>query len=144
MPTHLDDHPRVLPGTMFKLACPALFASLADHLRRLGERDLADQLSEVFVPPQVLNGSPHMFSFLAYAVPRLNFEQRRTRVFADTRSVAMDLAQGHVRIDIDEFGMINWFYTTALPQMFDELVSHVPTPEHKRIWEVESQRLSTD
>jgi hypothetical protein len=107
---------------------PVLRESWADHwgeflaaVRHIGEVEAATQLESVMVPLQTMNGSEREFSFMAYPIPRLTREQREEMELRDSRSVSVKVLNGRIRIDLDDFGQINWFYVFDLPELYHKL-----------------------
>ena len=118
-------------GVMLRDACPQVVAKLADHFNNSGDQDLTRQLNEALVVSQVLNGTPEGFSFMAYPVPRLTFEQRQSMVLQETRAIDVPLPDVRIRIDLDDFGKINWFHVTNYPEMYASLGRFMPTEKVK-------------
>lgn len=112
-------------GVMLRDAYPQILEKLAEHIDELGQ-DIVQQLNDILVASQVLNGTPENFSFMAYPVPRLTFEQRQLMDMQGTTSINVDLQESHIRIDLDDFGKINWFYITNLPEMYAALQKYMP------------------
>jgi hypothetical protein len=106
---------------MLRDVCPRVFAELARELQRIGETKLVFQLANILVPSQKLAGVPEEFSFMAYPMPYLTLEQRQATGVHDTRSVSVDLGEARIRVDMDVFGQINWFYVSDLPGMYSDL-----------------------
>jgi hypothetical protein len=113
-------------GVMLTQACPQLVEGLLVNLRNAGEQGIVDQLERVFVVAQDINGDSQNFSFMAYPVPRLSTAQRQLMELQERRSAVVDIDNGQVRIDLDDFGQINWFYVTKLPSTYKSLKSFVP------------------
>lgn len=112
-------------GVMLRDAYPQILEKLAEHIDGQGQ-DIVQQLNDTLVASQVLNGTPENFSFMAYPVPRLTFEQRQLMDMQGTTSINVYLQESHIRIDLDDFGKINWFYITNLPEMYAALQKYMP------------------
>lgn len=112
-----DNELSATSGVMLRDAYPQILVELATHLES-SDQDIVQQLHNVLVVSQVINGDPANFSFMAYPVPRLTFEQRQLMNLQGARSVNVDLPESRIRIDLDDFGKINWFYITNLPEMY--------------------------
>lgn len=110
---------------MLRDAYPQILEKLAEHIDGQGQ-DIVQQLNDTLVASQVLNGTPENFSFMAYPVPRLTFEQRQLMDMQGTTSINVYLQESHIRIDLDDFGKINWFYITNLPEMYAALQKYMP------------------
>ena len=115
------------PAVMLKDACPSIFLGLTEQLSKLGADQLTRQLNNVSIALQALDGTPESFSFMAYPVPGLTLEERQSMDLKDTESVEMNLGPAQIRIDLDDFGQINWFYVTNLPGMYSEIRKFMPT-----------------
>lgn len=98
--------------------CADEVAGLMSELSRLDRQEVAAQLSNVVVPSQALPGDSATFSFMAYPWPRLTQEQREKAVLRERESVSVVVGEGTVRLDLDEFGQINWFYVSGVPVMY--------------------------
>jgi hypothetical protein len=96
-------------------------SELARELQRIGETTLVFQVANVLVPKQRVAGVPEEFSFLAYPMPYLTREQREAAGIQEWRSVSVNLGEARIRIDLDDFGQINWFYVSDLPGMYSDL-----------------------
>jgi hypothetical protein len=126
MPT-IEEHEMSSPsGVMLRDACPKILAKVVEYFDKSGIQYLARQLNEVLVVSQALNGTPDNFSFMAYPVPRLNFEQRQSMDLQETQTIDVHLADAYIRIDLDDFGKINWFYVKNLPEMYVALQRFMP------------------
>ena len=40
----------------------------------------------------------------------------------DWEELIIDIAGGRVRVDLDDFGQINWFYIKNIPGLYDKLM----------------------
>ena len=120
-----DNELSATSGVMLRDAYPQILVELATHLES-SDQDIVQQLHNVLVVSQVINGDPANFSFMAYPVPRLTFEQRQLMDLQGARSVNVDIPESHIRIDLDDFGKINWFYITNLPEMYVALRKFMP------------------
>jgi len=108
-------------GIALNEACPDLVASLISRLSNAGHSELADQLPKVLVVSQALAGNEDKFSFMAYPVPRLTFEERQTIPIKERDSIDLRLLDGSVVIDLDGYGRINWFHVSNLPNIYKAL-----------------------
>lgn len=126
MTNFLCNHSALPPdGVMLKTTCPEMVNELICHLRCVGKEVIASQLEDVIIPFQALGGHGENFSFMAYPIPRLTFEQRQLMDLQDTVSLEIRYLSGLVRIDLDDFGKINWFYITGLPGIYSAVKEHV-------------------
>lgn len=121
--------PRIPPfstGFMLVEACPQLVDSLIDSLNEGANPDLAEQVKRAFVPIQGMSTShAEDFSFMAYPLPRITIEQRKIMQLGEEKSINVQLLRGRVRIAIDEFGQINWFYVIGSPETYAEVKEHM-------------------
>ena len=120
-----DNELSAASGVMLRVAYPQILVELATRLED-SDQDLVQQLPNVLVVSQVISGAPANFSFMAYPMPRLSFEQRQTMDLQGARSVNVDIPESHIRIDLDDFGKINWFYITNWPEMYVALRKFMP------------------
>lgn len=124
--SHLEDNElSAATGVMLRVAYPQILVELETHLED-SDRYIVQQLPNLLVVSQVISGAPANFSFMAYPVPRLSFEQRQTMDLQGARSVNVNLPGSHIRIDLDDFGKINWFYITNRPEMYVALRKFMP------------------
>jgi hypothetical protein len=105
------------PGALFRTISQETLDELAQEMTRLGHGDIAVELRNVLIPLQVLNGTPSSFSFMAYAVPRLTLDQRKSMAIQDVSCIETTCLGGRIRIELDDFGKINWFYVDGLPAL---------------------------
>ncbi|HJS92176.1 MAG TPA: hypothetical protein VJ738_19575 [Steroidobacteraceae bacterium] len=115
------NEPWLRNGPVLKDPWDNISEELRGALREIGELDVAKQFASVMVPLQGLKGSENEFSFMAYPVPRLDREQREKMAVRDFRSVTVGVRSGRIRIDLDVFGQINWFYVYDLPELYHQL-----------------------
>ncbi len=115
------DDDRARPGSMLRDVCPHVSSELVRELQRIGETILVLQLAKILIPRQTLAGVPEEFSFMAYPMPYLTLKQRQATGIQDSRSLSVDLGEARIRIDMDVFGQINWFYVSDLPGMYSDL-----------------------
>lgn len=113
------------PGVMLRDAYPDILVKLAEYFDGI-DQNIVQQLNDILVVSQVLKGTPENFSFMAYPVPRLTFEQRQATDMQGTKSVSVKLSESHITIDLDDFGKINWFYITNVPEMYAALQKYLP------------------
>jgi hypothetical protein len=120
------NEPMFPPAVMLKDACPLIYQDIREQLKNLGTDRIARQLDSVSIALQALDGSPGSFSFMAYPLPRLTQEQRQAMDLQDPESIDIDLGGAQIRIDLDDFGQINWFYVTNLPGMYSDIRKFMP------------------
>jgi hypothetical protein len=101
---------------------PDFIKTLREKLDQLGRYDLSTQLSSIIAVYQAVAGNPDEFSFMAYPVPRPNFEQRKTLEIHDVERIEVEIDSGRIAIDIDCFGFINWFYISNIKYIYKPLV----------------------
>lgn len=114
------------PAVMLKDACPSIFLRITEELNKRGTDQLIRQLNTVSIALQALDGAPESFSFMAYPVPGLTFEQRQSMDLKGAESIEMNLGSAQIRIDLDDFGQVNWFYVTNMPGMYSEIQKFMP------------------
>ena len=108
-------------GLMLSIACPSLARNLVTHFQMIKRNDLAVQINNVYIPPQVIGGVLERFSFMAYSIPRINLEQRQVIELRDRETISVEFDNRVVNIDIDEFGFINWFDVSNFPEMYKSI-----------------------
>lgn len=109
------------PAFFLKDACPVTFSEMTRCLQELGKVDLVEQLTRVLIGSQQLAGCSEEFSFMAGPVPRLTLEQRYAMDLQEEERVDLKIENGIIRIDLDNFRQINWFYVTNLPHVYAEI-----------------------
>jgi hypothetical protein len=103
--------------------CPAFASAVANGCRVIGRSDLAEEIVLVVLPPQLIAGTPDSYSFLAYPVPRLTFEQRQLLQVRDIERIRVPVAAGTVSLELDVFGKIGWFYVDTISEHYEAVVS---------------------
>lgn len=83
--------------------------------------DIGKQLDSVWIPLQMISGSESDFSFMAYPLPRLTPEERNSMELTGADRIVISESKISIRIDLDDFGKINWFYITGMPETFGEI-----------------------
>ena len=109
------------PAVMFKDIFPDICAELAKLLQQRGLSGLASELKEVWIPAQGVSETDDDFSFMAYALPRLTFEQRQSIQIRDEEKIDISVSNGQIAVVTDCFGKINWFYMRGFPAEFGRL-----------------------
>ena len=104
-----------------------IFSSLLEGLKKQGEDLVAEQLERVVVPLQLLDGTPEQFSFKGYPLPQPTYEQRIQMKLTDFSNIDINVLGGAVRVVIDEFGQIYWFYFHDMPSFYLLLKSSIDT-----------------
>ena len=102
-------------------ACPAITEMLNSHREELNVRGIALQLDAVWVASQVVAGTENDFSFMAYPIPRPTLAERRLMELVDEESIVISENNTSIRIDLDDFGRVNWFYVKNLPFAFQQI-----------------------
>ena len=102
---------------------PTQLAELMTMLDAMGRSEIGEQLSRVTMPAQDVNGSPKAFSFMAYPLPRLTYEERSAMELRPCESILLRSSEGKVTIDLDDFGQVNWFWLSDLPAMYESLTT---------------------
>jgi hypothetical protein len=113
--------PAVVERPFLRDVCPTFAKALASECESIGRSDLAGEISRVVVPPQLFAGSSEAYSFLAYLVPRLIYEERQGLEVRDFDLVRVPVRGGEVGLELDVFGKIGWFYVQGLPEYFEPL-----------------------
>ena len=113
------------PGPLLKSIAPTILDDLIDQLQRLGYQETAMELENVVIPLQSLGGSVLSFSFMAYALPRLTFEERNLISLREPIEIPLLCSNGHIRIALDDFGRINWFFFEGLPDLYSLVVDGI-------------------
>ena len=108
-------------GISLENACPSMVSLLRESLQLMGRKEIAAQLSSVIVPAQAITGSATDFSFMAYPIPRLTYDERRSVDVVAPESIVVSAAESTVTIELDSFGKINWFYIVGLVGTYSEL-----------------------
>jgi len=108
-------------GIRLKDACPDFVSAIRQHLERVGRDGVSRELDDVVVPAQALGGVDDDFSFMAYAVPRLTQNERKRMNLVESEEISIPLADSIIRIDLDDFGKINWFYVKNWPAIYGQL-----------------------
>ena len=85
--------------------------------------EIGKQLDTVWIPLQMVSGSESDFSFMAYPLPRLTVEERNSMELTGGDTIVIVENKISIRIDLDDFGKINWFYITGMPDVFGEITS---------------------
>ena len=113
--------------TTHEISLAELNARLLRHLvveaQYRGETSIADELDRVAIPVQGLAGNSKEFSFMAFSLPRMTAAELRSTPLGQERSVVFDFEQGSVKIDLDDFGRINWMRFLDLEDEFSKLTS---------------------
>ena len=102
---------------------PTQLAELMTMLDAMGRSEIGEQLSQVTMPAQDISGLPNAFSFMAYPLPRLTYEERCAMELCDCESILLRSSGGKVTIDLDDFGQVNWFWLSDLPAMYESLTT---------------------
>jgi hypothetical protein len=102
---------------------PQHLSALDARLREMDRSDVAEQLSAVAIPAQAIPGSPVEFSFMAYPIPRLTYEQRLATRFRPEETIVVAIASGSVGLILDHFGWIEWFEVCSLPELHAALMA---------------------
>ena len=61
------------------------------------------------------------FSFMAFPYPRLTLEERKNLPLLDEKSHHIKCGDVNIRIDVDQFGQINWFHLTGASDLHRKL-----------------------
>jgi hypothetical protein len=125
--SNIDENELWSKGVMLKDEYPEILPKLIESLKKNGLDNFIDQLEQLLVPYQILGGRANEFSFLCYTVPRLTFKERQLMVQNEARIA--NLKDIGVRLDIDEFGKIGWFYVKEMPEMYNRLQQCLSTPK---------------
>lgn len=125
MKEQIMNEPWLRNGPVLKDPWDNVSRELWGALHEIGEIDVATQFENVMVPLQGLKGSENEFSFMAFPVPRLTREQREKMDVRDFRSITVRVRGGRIRIDLDVFGQINWFYVYDLPDLYHQLKNSI-------------------
>ena len=115
------------PALRLADVCPSLVNNLIYGLEILNRHDLAEQMTSVYVPKKLIEGALEKFSFMAYPIPRLNLERRKVVELKDPKIVKLEFDGYNVHIDIDEFGIINWFYVLNYPLAYTSIAKFLST-----------------
>ncbi|MFZ6755226.1 hypothetical protein ACO0KY_17825 [Undibacterium sp. Dicai25W] len=115
--SNVDDNGYWSKDLMLRDAYPEIVPKIAENLARRGLERVADQIKDILVPYQVPNGASGEFSFMAYSVPRLTPEERQLMALKEAETIMLD--DLGIRIDVDDFGKIAWFYIKNMPEMYE-------------------------
>ncbi|WP_373717280.1 hypothetical protein [Roseateles sp.] len=116
------EDPWIVDRPLLADVCPAFARAATTGCQAIGRLDLAIELARVVLPPQIVSGSPASFSFLAYPVPRLTYEERKLLEVRDFERVQVPVGTGLIQLELDAFGKIGWFYVERLPEHFRTIV----------------------
>ena len=117
----MADH-AIVTKPLLAEACGAFASSVAHGCQAIGREDLAEELARVVLPPQIIAGTAPSYSFLAYPVPRLTREERELLQVRDFEVVQVPVGDGVVKLELDVFGKIGWFYVERLPEHYEAVV----------------------
>ncbi len=115
-----------ISGVMMIEACPKIVSEILNSLDDACSEILKTQLQNLFAPAQRIGGVPEQFSIMTYPLPRLTYEQRQLMELVETQSINVDLGSRKVRIDLDDFGQINWLYVSGIPEMYASIEKFMP------------------
>jgi len=113
--------PYIVERPLLRDVCATFTRDHVQACEQASRSDLARDVQASAIPPQALAGIPANFSFLAYPVPRYTREQREKLDVVDLDPVVIPLSGGQVKLEIDSFGRVGWFYVEGLPQYFEEI-----------------------
>lgn len=107
---------------LLKDACPYLFLALLEHLKAIGRRDLLDRLDGLVIQSQALFGNSNSFRFTVVRDPALSRDEAALVEFRDWETIELSFCEGHVEVQLDNFGRMELFYLSKLPCVFDALL----------------------
>jgi hypothetical protein len=108
---------------LLKDACPELFRRTQSYFAELGRPNLANLLNETVISAQGLFGNPQSFRFVVVPLPALTPEQAKEVEFRDWENIEILWEGGYVEVQLDNFGRIELFYLSKLPQIYNQLIS---------------------
>lgn len=109
-------------GVLLQDALPGLVDALTSRLATIDRENVSHQLPEVLIPSQALAGTSDDFSFLAYPISTTYPEVRENLVFTESEVLFINLFDGRVVVELNEFGIANWFFLQNLPNFYFELL----------------------
>ncbi len=112
-------HSPAIEGPLLRDVCSEFADVLIKECAVIGRSDLAGDLVRVVLPPQLIAGSAEAYSFMAYPVPRLTYEERQHLEVREFELIRISLRAGQVELELDCFGKIGWFYVKELPEYFE-------------------------
>lgn len=117
---------RATDGVVLAAAYPAVIELIRKGAPIAVLKHIEGQLNQVFVPSQILDGAEENFSFMAFPIPRLSVEQRLLAHLQEETEIEVMSGTARIRIVLDEFDRISWFYVEDLPQLFHALKKYMP------------------
>lgn len=115
----MSNNDQFFPAVMLLKDASPLIYNLLKSL--VDNHEISNQLDNVWVPMQVITGSECSFSFMAYPLPRLTIEERKSTELIGSDSLFLGGDDLIIRIDVDDYGKINWFYINGMPDAFREI-----------------------
>lgn len=109
-------------GPILKSIAPKLCDELATGLINLGRPEVAVELEQLTVPLQQIAGDQSSFSCMAYAEPRLSYDERQEIELRDPESLRVECSGGVIVLDLDDFGKVNWLRISNMPSLYILLV----------------------
>ena len=106
---------------MLSAACLDLARELAVALTRMNRHDVTAQLDRLMIVSQRLTGTPSVFSFAAYPIPKLTYEERVATTLRDWEDIRIPVRGGCVTVALDDFGQCNFVYVEGLPEVYAAL-----------------------
>ena len=114
-------------GVLLRDAFPEVLPEILGQIAEYNDIEgFKDELNSVRIFGQQLAGHPDNFSFMAYAIPRLSYEDFMSQEIRDEKRLDVKYDKGIVTIVINEFGRIDWFYVMNLPEMYEAINKFMP------------------
>lgn len=89
------------------------------------EIEIADQVKNLWVPDNMLNGNCQRMSFKIYPLPFPSIEAlRKIWPLKDEREISIHIREGKAVFSVDCFGFVNWVRITDVPELYDDLLKH--------------------
>lgn len=105
-------------GPLLKEIAPGLCGELSARLIDSGRPEVAADLDRLTIPLQQVAGDETSFSCMAYAEPRLSYEERQEIELRDPESLSIQCGAGMVVLNLDDFGKINWLRISNIPSLY--------------------------
>jgi hypothetical protein len=106
-------------------AYPGIHQILQSGLPRSKVDTLMTQLGHLAVDKQMIAGNPQFFAFSTTPVPPLTPQAAKAADFGDDETIKISSGNISIRIYIDGFGRMSFFYVEGLPEMYESLAEHL-------------------
>ena len=100
-----------------------LLPAISDELEKVADVAAVSQLRSVIIPLQRIGGCPEDFSIMAFPYPRPTTDALKKAPLVEEVSYTVSVDGVEIKLDMDQFGQINWLSIKGAPNIFENLTN---------------------